>query len=452
MSTQSRELLERSQVLQDEVAEVFKNAEATAEERNTAREKLVEAKDLIGAAREMKELDDALMEMKADVKEINQATSPVPTNGAFETVGEWISMVSLTKPDKIHRALASGQLDMSRLMPRKADVDEADMVERVPWVDQKAAERHPEQKQLAENVGATGGFLVPVEFRATLLEWAWENNVIRQRATVIPMNRRQLQIPTLDQTGTAANATRQYGGVVATWTEEAGQKDETEPDFRQINLVAHKLVTFTIASDELLADSAIALTTLLSRLFGGAIEWETDWAFLRGTGAGMPIGVLNAGATFVEPRQTAGTITIDDIIQMIAHHQGNTPLWHITREAFPTIAQLNGPAGNPSYVFIPNAREGIPATLFGFPIEWTEKLPRLGTQGDILLSSWDMYLIGDRQQTTIDTSIHFRFRWDQTCWRAVIRIDGQPWLSQPVTLADGNWQISPFVILGDEGT
>jgi HK97 family phage major capsid protein len=127
-------------------------------------------------------------------------------------------------------------------------------------------------------------------------------------------------------------------------------------------------------------------------------------------------------------------------------------VWHVTREAFPSIAQLNGPAANPSYVFIPNAREGMPATLFGYPIYWTEKLPRLGVQGDILLASWDMYLVGDRQQTTIDATNVFRFQDDVTSWRAVHRVDGQPWLSQPVTLADGNWQISPFVILGDVAT
>jgi HK97 family phage major capsid protein len=137
---------------------------------------------------------------------------------------------------------------------------------------------------------------------------------------------------------------------------------------------------------------------------------------------------------------------------MIAHHQGNNPVWHVTRAAFPDIAQLNGPAANPSYVFIPNAREGIPATLFGYPVFWTEKLPTLGTQGDILLASWDMYLVGDRQQVTIDATNVYRFRYDVTSWRAVHRVDGQPWLSQPVTLADGAHQISPFVILGDVAT
>jgi HK97 family phage major capsid protein len=63
-----------------------------------------------------------------------------------------------------------------------------------------------------------------------------------------------------------------------------------------------------------------------------------------------------------------------------------------------------------------------------------------------------MYLVGDRQQVTIDATNVYRFRYDVTSWRAVHRVDGQPWLSQPVTLADGAHQISPFVILGDVAT
>jgi HK97 family phage major capsid protein len=88
----------------------------------------------------------------------------------------------------------------------------------------------------------------------------------------------------------------------------------------------------------------------------------------------------------------------------------------------------------------------------GYPIVWTEKLPALGTQGDILLANWPDYLVGDRQATTIDASMHYRFRYDLMAWRAVHRVDGQPWLSAPLTLADGAFQISPFVILGDVAT
>jgi len=326
------------------------------------------------------------------------------------------------------------------------DPAEKDTKERV-WVAQKS-----HRKDLVESVGASGGFLVPPEFREELLAIAYETNPIRQRATIIPMRRRQVVIPTLDQTGTTGGQTRMHGGIVATWTEEATEKDETQPAFRQIALVAHKLVCYTEASDELLDDEAVGLVAVLSGPmgWGGAIEWEEEYTFLRGTGAGQPDGVIDHAATVRVPRLGAGAVAIGDLFDMLAAHHGERPIWHINRGLIPQILGLNGPAGNPSYVFIDNAREGMPMNLFGFPIHWTEKLPVLGTRGDVLLADWRYYLVGDRQMTTIDSSQHYRFRYDLTAWRAVHRVDGQPWLSTVITLADGTTTISPFVVLDSE--
>jgi HK97 family phage major capsid protein len=86
------------------------------------------------------------------------------------------------------------------------------------------------------------------------------------------------------------------------------------------------------------------------------------------------------------------------------------------------------------------------------PVVWTEKLPREGTAGDVLLADWSYYLVGDRQATTVDTSIHNKFEYDKTTWRVVHRVDGRPWLSSPLTLADGTSTVSPFVILGAKTT
>lgn len=314
-----------------------------------------------------------------------------------------------------------------------------------------SANAHFQQKDLVERIGASGGFLVPPEFRDQLLSMAYEGNPIRERATVLPMRARQVLIPQLDQTGTTAGETRMHGGIVASWTGETVEKNETQPLFRQVDLVAHKLTCYTEASDELLADDAVGLVALLSGSmgWGGAIRWEEEYTFFRGTGAGQPSGVINHAGTIAWPRAAAGAISIADLFGMLqSHHaEGTNPIWHINRGAMTQILNLNGPAGNPSYVFIDNARQGLPMQLFGFPIHWTEKLPVLGVRGDILLADWTKYIIGDRQVTTIDSSQHFRFRDDVTAWRAVHRVGGQPMLSVPITLADGTTQISPFVVL-----
>jgi HK97 family phage major capsid protein len=53
---------------------------------------------------------------------------------------------------------------------------------------------------------------------------------------------------------------------------------------------------------------------------------------------------------------------------------------------------------------MPSARDGMPGTLFGYPIFWNEHCPLLGSRGDIGLYDFKMYLVGDRQGTTIDAS------------------------------------------------
>jgi HK97 family phage major capsid protein len=127
---------------------------------------------------------------------------------------------------------------------------------------------------------------------------------------------------------------------------------------------------------------------------------------------------------------------------------GGRGVWHITQNAMASIIQMAGPSGNASYIWQPSARDGVPDRILGLPVLWTEKLPTAGQAGDILLANWPYYYVGDRQRTTIESTNIELFRYDKTSWRCVHRVDGQPALSAPLTLADGVSQISPFVILG----
>lgn len=307
------------------------------------------------------------------------------------------------------------------------------------------------RKAMAEGTAADGGALVPEEFRPELMSIAAERGIMRSRATVIPMSRRTMNIPVLDQTQTNVGVPNFFGGISARWTEEAEQKNETSPKFRNIELVAHKLALITYASDELLDDSAIGLEAFLrsERGFAGAIAWQEDYTFLRGSGAGQPLGVLNAGATITVNRQSdSPRVTFPDIANMMTNFlPGGMGMWIASQTLMADLLTMNGPSGNPSYLW-GSAQAGVPNTLLGYPIIFTEKLPAAGNDGDLLLIDPTYYLIGDRQNTTIDVSVHNRFEYDQTTWRGVHRVDGQPWLSAPITYSDGTTQVSPFVKLG----
>lgn len=441
-----KEKFNEANALFQKVQALVQNTKATAEEKQAIEPMFEDYKALKDEAVQLKEIQREALEL-SKFREQNRVADPANPNmpAKFTSRGNFLMNVHQAG-DVQYRG------ELHPALQRWDDVTGDNRQDKSTWV-------HQEQKtqgiakefkaSMAESVGATGGFLVPVEFLPELMAVLYEDNIIRARATIIPMRRRQINVPVLEQTTTTAGQPHMFGGILATWTEEAGEKAQNDPAFRQIQLVAHKLVCYTRASDELLDDSAVGLDAFLrSNLgFAGAIRWEEDWTFLRGTGAGQPLGVIPAGAT-ITVAAAALAITVPDIMLMVQAIHGNNPIWHISRSQMSNLLQLNGPAGNPSYIFIPNAVVGMPSTLMGYPIEWTEKLPLLGTAGDIVLADWSFYLIGDRQATTIDSTNIERFRYDETSWRAVHRVDGQPWLSAPITLQDGTTQISPFVIRG----
>jgi hypothetical protein len=75
---------------------------------------------------------------------------------------------------------------------------------------------------VVESVGASGGFLVFPEHQTQLFQMTDLERIIRQRATVLPMRARVMQVPVLDQTGAPAAGSSYYGGAVAKWMHGAG--------------------------------------------------------------------------------------------------------------------------------------------------------------------------------------------------------------------------------------
>jgi HK97 family phage major capsid protein len=92
--------------------------------------------------------------------------------------------------------------------------------------------------------------------------------------------------------------------------------------------------------------------------------------------------------------------------------------------------------------------------LMGRPLLWTEKVPTLGTAGDIAFVDLSQYFIGDRSggQPQIASSIHLKFDYDQTSLRFILRYDGQPAWKNALTPANGSNTLSPFIVLSGTRT
>lgn len=308
------------------------------------------------------------------------------------------------------------------------------------------------RKDLSGAQGSTGGYLIPEEFRAQLLAVMAERSIVRSRATVIPMRRRAVKIPALQQNADLeAGVPRWFGGLEFRWIEEAQEKPASDPVFRQIELVAKKLAGYTRSSDELLDDAGISLEAFLSGPMGfaGGVAWMEDWAFLHGTGVGQPLGVYNSPAVLTVERDTDNAIEYKDLITMMASLLPSAnAVWIASQSAMAGLLGMTGPSGNASYLW-GNAVNGVPNSLLGLPIVFSEKAPALGNTGDIGLFDFSYYLIGDRQATTVESTKYDRWRYDQTSWRVVHRVDGQPWVTAALEYQDGETTVSPFVLLGE---
>jgi len=306
--------------------------------------------------------------------------------------------------------------------------------------------------------GALGGFLVPTEYLPNLYQVAGEQGIARPRSTIVPMNSRTMQVPYLNHFSTPTAGDSAFnGGLVARWTGEAATLNETEPDFKQLELTAHELSGYSKAANSLIEDSAIGIEQVLITIFGKAIMFHEDYAFLRGDGVAKPLGIgsANNAAALSVSRNTATTFKFVDAVAMLAKflpgYSFQKSAWIIQQSVIGQLLTMVD-AGNNNITLTPTVLGGGATQtplfqLLGIPVIPTEKLPALGTARDVLLANFEHYLIGDRKQVEIGYSEHAAFTNNQSTWRFVTRVDGQPWMKGAVTLADASTQVSPYVYL-----
>lgn len=308
------------------------------------------------------------------------------------------------------------------------------------------------QNAFSSDVPSEGGFLVPEILRADLLRVALETAIVRSRARVVPMASLRLPYPAIDDTSHVSSV---YGGIVAYWTEEGAPLTDSSPAFGRILLDAKKLTAYTSVPNELIQDSIISLNQFMSEIFPEALAWYEDDAFLNGTGAGSPVGALNATAQITVTRNTGGSVLFQDIVNMYPRMLPaslNRAVWIISPQVIAQLLQLvltsaGTPVAPPLWLTGMSAQGGPQFQLLGRPVIVSEKVPNLGTTGDVNFIDFGYYLIGDRQQMTAASSPHIKFNQDMTAFRFVERLDGRPWLRSAITPRNGGNTLSPFVTL-----
>lgn len=308
---------------------------------------------------------------------------------------------------------------------------------------------------LNEGVSTEGGFLVGTDISNELIKQTYENTLAgRCRSIPISANSNGVEIPALkDKTRTDGN---RGGGVNAYWAGEAAAYNATTPaPFEKIKLQLNKLTGLIYATDEVLADAG-ALQAYISTALPEEMAFKLDDAIIRGNGAGVPLGILNAPCLVTqaaEGSQTAATINAKNVAKMwsrVPARSKTRGAWFINSECFPQLQLMTSDATSAAQtVYMPPQGLSVApfGTLFGRPVYEIEQCSALGTVGDILYCDFTQYLVATKGGMQTQTSMHVRFAYDEMAFKFTMRVDGKPAWNTYITPYKGSATQSPFVAL-----
>ena len=313
---------------------------------------------------------------------------------------------------------------------------------------------HPDLQVRAMSIGvdSDGGFLVPVEYAEEIHNVSLENEIVMPGAMVIPMKVNEKKLPGLNIGDHSANL---FGGFEASYKPEAGTLGEKNPKTRQVKLSCKKLTGFLRLSRELF-DDIPGGGHQVADICGKGLAWYRDKAFLKGTGAGEPQGILNSACLVTvdkETGQAAATITYPNLCDMMSRMFAGSfknSVWVAHQTCIPQLLQLTIAVGTGG-AFIPvltKSKDGQ-FEILTRPVIFTEKTETLGTKGDIMLCDFGQYVVGLREEMRLDFSPHVYFATDEVAARLIERHDGMPLWSEALTLEDGSTTVSPFVTLAE---
>lgn len=302
-----------------------------------------------------------------------------------------------------------------------------------------------EARTMIEGIGSLGGAVVPSALSEEIWSPAFEESIFLSKARIFPLERgSSLSIPIV------MNHDRSVGpfGVVPRWMGEEQTATSQDLTYTNVDISTYNLMLYATVSNRLIADAIAGFELQLTSTLKKALAFSLDQAFLTGNGVAKPLGVLNDPAMLAVGRNTAGSIKFVDIVNMYSRllpGSANGAIWLVHPTCVPQLCQLTDPAGNTTW--LPNLAGNAPGSLLGRPVIVTEKVPELGSQGDIILCDPSYYAVVLRKELTLEKSNAPHWAQDQTDYRVGVRVGGMGLLMEPVIPASGTTTLSWIVTL-----
>ncbi len=302
--------------------------------------------------------------------------------------------------------------------------------------------------------GELGGFLIPTEYRQTVLTRVRERLNILQKAQTIPMQTNTVEIPYL--AGFNESDGKLFGNIEFIWPSEAEDRSAGKNvKLGVITLTLREASAMVYLNNSLIKFSPISIEPFITAGLDDAFDFTLSEKFIGGTGAGQPQGIMGSNCLVTvtkEGEQAADTIEIENILKMFSRHYGVNKEWYCNVDTLPQIATMVIAGGGSSTpVFMPmGGATGRPSdSLLGRPINWNDHAKTVGDAGDVILCDWSQYLVGQFQGDAgleVAESIHLKFDYNQKALRFTFYIDGQPWWPSSFTPINSANTRSPFVV------
>lgn len=272
---------------------------------------------------------------------------------------------------------------------------------------------------LAIGASATGGYLVPDQFYKVLFASAEEFSFMRQEATIVPTGEHgDLIIP------------KRGARSAAVWLGEGAAYTESEPDFGQAILKAHKLGLYSKASDEMVDDPFFDVLSFLAQQAGEAIGITSNAAYVAGASAATdrPKGIVNQATVGVTlaTGQTTTITSADSLIDLqhsiISPYRGKAK-W-LMHDTTVKIARKLKTTDN-QYIWQPGLQAGQPDSLLGRPLVIDPNVPVPAANAvSIVYGDLKAYWIRDVQELRIKPLTELFALNGQVGIRASARTDG----------------------------
>ena len=279
---------------------------------------------------------------------------------------------------------------------------------------------------MSEGTGATGGYLVPAQLAASIIEFREKVGVARQVCQVMPMSGDTLSLP------------KRTSGLTVYAPGEAASITASDAAVSQIELINKKRAVLSQLSQELSDDSLVSVTDFLFTEMAYALALQEDKELINGTGAATTYfgvrGLLNrigsAGvSTAATGHDTWPELDLADVMacmSLLPERYTRELSWICSRNFyFGVLLRLEAAGGGNTIATLSAGASGNP-TFMGYPVRITHQMPVATAAATVcaLFGSFsEAVVLGDRGGISLARSDDYGFASDLITLRATSRYD-----------------------------